>query len=109
MIARQNGRCACGCGDLSDDDIDIQIDHLPALWLRQYDEATRTYTPAANDPDYMQAMNWWCHLRKTSGSGATTRGTDVGEYARQRRRERTDKKLKRKIPSRPFPKRLQIQ
>lgn len=46
---------------------DVEYDHHPALGLREYDEATRTYTPPANDPDRIIMRIKADHRAKTNG------------------------------------------
>lgn len=64
VVLRQEGKDPSGekLGNLSD----IEFDHCPPLALREYDEATRTYTPDANDPEYIVARIKQLHRAKTS-------------------------------------------
>ncbi len=85
------------------------LDHDPALILRPFDEVTGKYTPDANDVNHLIYRTVAEHLEKTIGRkiGAektvTTKGSDVGLKAKFARLERAPK-FKKKIPSRPFPK-----
>ena len=85
------------------------LDHSPALILRPFNAATGKYVPDANDPDYLIYRTVAEHLKKTIGRtvGAaktvTTKGSDIGLKAKFARLERPAKHKKR-IPSRPFPK-----
>jgi hypothetical protein len=85
------------------------LDHDPALVLRPFDEVTGKYTPDANDVNHLVYLTVAEHLQKTVGRtvGAsktvTTKGSDVGLKAKFARLERPTK-FKKKIPSRPFPK-----
>ena len=85
------------------------LDHDPALILRPFNAATGKYVPDANDPDYLIYRTVAEHLQKTVGRtvGAaktvTTKGSDIGLKAKFARLERPAKHKKR-IPSRPFPK-----
>jgi hypothetical protein len=88
-----------------------QLDHDPALILRQFNERTGKYTPDANDPAYLIYREKDDHLQKTTGRkpGAlktvTTKGSDIGLKTKFARLERKKTKThKRTIPSRPFPK-----
>jgi hypothetical protein len=80
---RADGICECGCrqplGARSD------IDHHPALGLRRFDAATRTYTPDANDPEFLQVLRHDCHAIKTGGNQATSAGSDAHAMAKARR------------------------
>jgi hypothetical protein len=44
---------------------DIEFDHDPPLALREYDEASRTYSPPANDPDRIVMLLKADHRAKT--------------------------------------------
>ena len=86
-----------------------QLDHDPALILRDFNPKTGKYTPDANDPAYLIYREPDDHQRKTTGRkpGAertvTTKGSDVGLKTKFARLERPARKKKR-MPSRPFPK-----
>lgn len=47
------------------DGAEIEFDHCPPLALREYDEATRTYSPPANDPTKIVARLKPDHRAKT--------------------------------------------
>lgn len=101
-----------------------QLDHDPALILRNFNPRTGKYTPDANDPAYLIYREPAEHQHKTTGRkpGAertiTTKGSDIGlktKFARLARRKADTsdipetkkswfKKAKVKIPSRPFSK-----
>lgn len=92
-----------------------QLDHDPALILRQYNPAiakvAARYTPHAHDPDALVYREKADHQQKTTGRkpGAlktvTTKGSDVGLKAKFNRLEgRTKPRRKATIPSRPFQK-----
>ena len=84
--SRQNGVCGCGCGEpLSDRPKATHYDHHPALGLRRYNPATKTYTPGANDPRFIQALLEACHHKKTFGSGATCVDGDSHKIPKARR------------------------
>lgn len=87
-----------------------QLDHDPALILREFNEETGKYTPDANDPAYLIYREQGDHLQKTTGRkpGAlktiTTKGSDIGLKTKFARLERKGKRRKQRIPSRQFPK-----
>lgn len=96
---RQHWVCKCGCGT------EIAVgkvhwDHEPALRLRDISPDGSDYIPPQNDPDYLDALCPVAHRAKTSGTGASTAGTDVGKIAKERRRDRPA----RLTPKRPWPK-----
>ena len=98
-----------------------ELDHEPALALRE--RSGGQYIPDANDPLFLRWRDWQDHARKTYGRGGekriTTAGSDIGNIAKGKRlakeevefRKRLQATLvqspkpKRRIPSRPFPKR----
>ena len=92
---------------------DAQLDHDPALILREFNNRTGRYTPAANDPDHLIYRAPRAHLQKTIGRRAdaektvTTKGSDIWLKSKFRRLEQPRKKPKAKIPQRakPWPKR----
>lgn len=104
VCERQTWRCKCGCGDVvyAAHGQGTHFDHEPALILRDINEAGDDYIPGQLDPVYLDAYANISHAKaKTSGSGATTAGTDIGKMKKERKRGRPPKP-KRKIPSRPF-------
>jgi hypothetical protein len=107
----------------------VQLDHDPALILREFNARTGKYTPDANDPAHLVYREKADHQQKTTGRkpGAertvTTKGSDIGlktKFARLERKKTakafgfqptpntlralgaTLEKPKRKIPSRQF-------
>jgi hypothetical protein len=86
---------------------EVQLDHDPALILREFNPRTGKYTPDANDPDHLVYRAKDEHQQKTTGRkpGAlrtvTTKGSDIGLKTKFARLERKPKR-KAKIPSRPF-------
>jgi hypothetical protein len=91
----------------------FQLDHNPALILREFNEKTGKYTPDANDPDHLVYRTKEDHQQKTTGRkpGAertvTTKGSDIGlkrKFAKLEKRTKASRRPKQKIPSRPFPK-----
>lgn len=90
-----------------------QLDHDPALILREFNEETGKYTPDANDPAYLIYREPREHLQKTIGRRAdaektvTTKGSDVWLKSKFNKLEgRTKRRPKAKIPARanPWPK-----
>jgi hypothetical protein len=109
------------CARPLDDMDEVQADHCPPLQLRVWDEDAGDTVPAANDPLYIVMRHTDCHRRKTTGrkgeSELSVGGGDQSEIAKTRRLEKARAALlqprekalkpdspKRKIPSRPFPK-----
>lgn len=97
-----------------------ELDHDPALGLRPFSTVTGEYIPAENDPRYLVWRDPVAHRKKTSGTKATSAGSDVHLIAKSKRivrkqaahRERMVPfameavkwpEAKRNIPSRPFP------
>jgi hypothetical protein len=96
----------------------LELDHDPALILRQYKVDRRKpeaawFTPNANDPEHLIYRPLGDHGQKTTGRkpGAaktiTTKGSDIWLKTKFRRLEQPRKKPKAKIPQRakPWPKR----
>ena len=103
---------------------EVELDHAPALALREWDEAAQDKIPPAYDPRYLVWMPKAEHAVKTRGAGATTAGSDIGKMKKLRKlvaketafRERVlakggqatapkPKKPRRPWPSRPIPNR----
>lgn len=108
---------------------EVELDHEPALALREWDASTQDTVPPANDPRYLVWRPVPDHREKTFGRGGekrtTTAGSDIHAIAKVRRlaadRVEFDRRLlakstgeakpaetkrRAKIPSRPFPKRI---
>lgn len=119
VVQRQGFFCKAGCGKnvsaLGGNNIGIpkedrtNFDHEPALALRDVNRAGTDYIPAQHSPKHIDALCWKCHRAKTSGSGATTAGTDIGKIKKERKRARAPNPKRhwpaRKMQSKPFPKR----
>lgn len=113
---RQGGFCLCGCRtpcwvDAKQTKSLVEWDHDPALRRRDVNEAGTDYIPPQLDPAYIVGRCEASHLVKTSGSGATTAGTDIGAIKKERKRQKamagaTKKKQKwgkgRKLCNRKF-------
>lgn len=111
-VKRQDGKCACGCGApvSVEKGSGTDFDHDPALILRRVNRAWTDYIPKQLSPNHIVARTRTCHHRKTRGTGATVAGTDIGMMKKNRRRERPRPRVKchwpkRKMQSKPFPKR----
>lgn len=124
VVIRQSGNCAT-CRERLGKLEDTQFDHVPAVQLRCWDPVAKDTTPPSNEEDCIFAKHVDCHAEKTFGSKATKRGADVTEIARTKRiakdteafRRRmlaksepdnpieTEKRPKKKWPSRPFDRR----
>lgn len=101
--ARQGGLCNCGCGTPIGKG--FIYDHWPSLELRPWNEDKTDTVPPANDPNYIQALCSESNKRKTFGSKATTAGSDIQRIAKIKRILKGPKEPKKKLQSRPFPKR----
>ena len=55
-----------------------QWDHDPALELREFNAATKKYTPDANDPKFIRYRATAAHDKKTHGPGGEKRITTKG-------------------------------
>lgn len=106
----QGGVCPCGCGtpcwaDEKQTKSLVEWDHDPALRRRDINEAGDDYVPPQLDPAYIVGRCEASHLVKTSGSGATTAGTDIGAIKKERKRNKAlagKQKPKRQWSSRGF-------
>jgi hypothetical protein len=64
----------------------VDFDHDPALGLRVFDETTKTYSPDANDPKFITIRSRADdHRVKTSGTPATTAGSDIHRIGKMKR------------------------
>lgn len=103
IALRQNGLCACGCGERLMPG--FHIDHEPPLDLRLWDEATQDTIPPANDPDHLFGKTPNCHRRKTNHplGPHTTLNSDSHAIAKGRRlRGEVQGRPQKKWPSRGF-------
>jgi hypothetical protein len=60
----------------------IELDHRPALWERSYDDVTDDTVPSANDPAHLEAIGKDEHRTRTSGTKATSAGSDAHRRAK---------------------------
>ena len=77
----------------------VQFDHRPAIQMRKWDAEAQDTIPPSCDLDFIAAINKTTHGTKTK--------KDVAAIAKIKRINNKGKntKWKKKIPSRPFPKR----
>lgn len=107
----------------------IRFDHRPALWEREFNDATQDFVPPQNDPEFIEAIGSVVHDHRTFGPGGdrrtTTAGSDLNRRAKVHRLSKEEEEFRRrllakasytepelgnrknarKLPSRPFPKR----
>lgn len=91
--AMQAEICQCGCNtpcwaDAKKTKANVQWDHDPALRRRNVNRAGTDYVPPQLDPRYIVGRCATSHLIKTSGTGATTAGTDIGAIKKERKRNK---------------------
>jgi hypothetical protein len=90
VCARQGGLCKCGCGQPVSEKprTNTHFDHEPALILRDVNRSGTDYVPPQHSARHIDARCPLSHKVKTSGSGATTAGTDIGKRKKERKRRR---------------------
>lgn len=85
-----------------------QLDHNPALILRDFSAKTQRYTPDANDPDFLLYRSKHGHHIKTNVKGDGALRSDTAARMHQRRMDENRGKRKRRpkirIKSRGFTK-----
>lgn len=64
---------------------EVEFDHRPALWEREYDAVLGDYNPPQNDPTFLRALHLDCHKRISHGTCATTAGSDSNRRAKMQR------------------------
>jgi hypothetical protein len=64
--------------------VEFDLDHDPALGLRDVDPATGHHVPHQHEPSCLIWRPKARHTEKTRGRGATTAGSDVGEMRKTR-------------------------
>lgn len=126
-VIRSSGRCAA-CGERLGELADVDFDHRPPIQLRAWDPEANDTVPACNDPAFIVPLHKDCHKLRTTGrageSDLSVHGGDQATIAKVRRLAKghqdfqrrlmsrgegdraTSARPKRKIPSRPFPKRV---
>lgn len=110
VVLRQDGLCGCECLERLGTLENTEFDHCPPLALREYDEATRTYTPDANDPDKIVARVKVHHRNKTSHPKGphTSHGGDQHLIAKTRHGRDTKFVVQKKAPQPQAPTALQL-
>lgn len=97
VVIRQKACAPDGVPFSADDVGKINFDHRPALEQRPYDTEAGDFIPPQNDPAFIEAIRKGTHGHRTFGrkEGAektvTTRGSDIGEAARARRIQRSQR------------------
>lgn len=76
VTLKQGGRCKA-CGEKLHELADTQFDHRPALVNRNVNAEGSDYIPPQLDPEHIQALHVDCHRVRTSGRPATTAGSDI--------------------------------
>jgi hypothetical protein len=99
---RVNMRIASGIKKITRDS--WHLDHDPSLAVRPFNPHTGKCTPDANDPEHLFYRTKEDHRTKTFVHGEHGQYSDIALIKRERRRNQPAKP-KRKIASRPFPKR----
>lgn len=109
VCAAQDGCCPCGC-DLTvsaEPKTGTEFDHEPALELRDVESDLSDWIPPQHDAAYIVARCGPSHLAKTSGTGATTAGSDIGKIKKERKRRKAIAAIgsqpKRRFGRRSFP------
>lgn len=108
VVARQKGLCRCGCGQIVSEKpkTNSHFDHRPPIRLRNINQDGTDYDPPQHSPDHIDAICPGEHRRRTSGTGATVAGTDIGNIKKERKREKlragASAKPKKQIQSRGF-------
>jgi len=108
VLIRQGDRCA-ECSVLFRGGDKIEYDHRPAIIMRSVNVEGTDYHPPQNDPDHIDALHKFCHLKRTVGRipGAertiTVKGSDAWLAAKFRKLEGKNKpRRKAKITTRGF-------
>ncbi|MCW5697311.1 MAG: hypothetical protein KIS96_11350 [Bauldia sp.] len=78
----------------------IEWDHWPALGLRLVDPATGELIPHPNDPHAIRPMRKAAHAAKTSGTKATSAGSDIHAIAKVRRLTKAQEESRRRMLAR---------
>lgn len=78
----------------------LELDHDPALARRNIDPDTGEHIPHQHDAAYLVWRPAGEHAVKTRGSGATTRGSDIGEITHERHVTASEAEFRARILSR---------
>ena len=84
---------------------ETHLDHDPALCNRPWNNRTKDYEPRANDPAHLVYRTKVDHDIKTRIRGIGARHSDLGQRRKNKalaRNRSKAKRVKRKIPARPF-------
>lgn len=84
QIAELLKRCGMVPVEVPVEEVELQCDHDPALGLRDVCPKTGQHIPHQHDDRYLVFRPVEDHAVKTRGSGATTKGSDVGEMRKTR-------------------------
>jgi hypothetical protein len=74
-----------------------ELDHEPALGLRKINAARGDYDPPQHDPRYLRWRPKSEHRIKTSGTKATSAGSDVWKIAHGKRLTQTEEEFVRRM------------
>ncbi len=84
QIAELMKRCGMVPVEMPVEDVALDLDHDPALGLRDVCPKTGQHIPHQHDDRYLVFRPVATHAVKTRGSGATTNGSDIGEMRKTR-------------------------
>jgi hypothetical protein len=74
-----------------------ELDHVPALALRKVNAALGDYDPPQLDPQYLRWRGKAEHRIKTSGTKATSAGSDIWKIAHGKRLTQTEEEFCRRM------------
>lgn len=84
QIAELMKRCGMVPVEMPVEEVALDLDHDPALGLRDVCPETGQHIPHQHDDRYLVFRPVKQHAVKTRGSGATTAGSDIGEMRKTR-------------------------
>lgn len=84
VVLAQGGACTA-CRERLGRLDEIEFDHRPALWEREWDAAAGDTIPPANSVAHIEAVHVDCHSVRTSGTAATSAGSDANRRAKVKR------------------------
>jgi hypothetical protein len=100
VVIRQEGRCAA-CNEKLGKLEDTEFDHVPALWVREWNQEAQDTVPPANDPDALFAKHVDCHRAKSSGrrgeKTVTSHGSDAHAKGKVNRLTRQQEEFRSRI------------
>jgi hypothetical protein len=88
---------AAALDQLGLDPATAELDHTPALGLRAINAALGDYDPPQLDPQYLRWRGKAEHRIKTSGTKATSAGSDIWKIAHGKRLSREHEEFCRRI------------